>query len=212
MDSIYLKEYKLNLLFSELCYKCEYTYVTFGNIIVVTFVIKDFVMKERLIQLLDLEQLSPSKFADIIGVQRSSISHVISGRNKPSFDFLQKTLKAFPGLNASWLMLGEGTMYEQMRRNVSGNLFDSPVPPEEPSQEHISTFEKGHTDSEAIETPITSEPEPEKVPESPTPAQLTETSLQEETLKDLTTGGTKRIVQVMVIYEDDTFKALLPSH
>jgi len=81
-------------------------------------------MKERLIQLLDLEQLTPSKFADIIGVQRSSISHVISGRNKPSFDFLQKTLKAFPGLNASWLMLGEGTMYEQMGRKASGNLFE----------------------------------------------------------------------------------------
>ncbi|RLD54296.1 MAG: hypothetical protein DRI97_11775 [Bacteroidetes bacterium] len=169
-------------------------------------------MKERLIQLLDLEQLSPSKFADIIGVQRSSISHVISGRNKPSFDFLQKTLKAFPGLNATWLMLGEGTMYEQMGRKVSGNLFDSPATPEEPSQEHISTSEEGHADSEAVETPITNEPEPEKVLESPTPVQLTETSLQEETLKEIATGGTMRIVQVMVIYEDDTFKALLPSH
>jgi transcriptional regulator with XRE-family HTH domain len=55
-------------------------------------------MKERLLQLLDLEQITPSKFADIIGVQRSSVSHVISGRNKPSYDFLHKTLKAFPGL------------------------------------------------------------------------------------------------------------------
>ena len=83
-------------------------------------------MKERLVQLLDLEQLTPSKFADIIGVQRSSVSHVVSGRNKPSFDFLQKTLKAFPGLNAEWLILGEGTMYEQMGRGVAGNLFDTP--------------------------------------------------------------------------------------
>lgn len=169
-------------------------------------------MKERLIQLLDLEQLSPSKFADIIGVQRSSISHVISGRNKPSFDFLQKTLKAFPGLNASWLMLGEGTMYEQMGRNVSGNLFDSPAEPEEPSQEHISVSEEVNTASEAVETPIIGDQEPEKVQESPTPAQHTDTNLQEETLKELATVGTKRIVQVMVIYEDDTFKALLPSH
>ena len=105
-------------------------------------------MKERLIQLLDLEQLSPSKFADIIGVQRSSISHVISGRNKPSFDFLQKTLKAFPGLNASWLMLGEGSMYEQMGRNISGNLFDSPVEPEGHSEELISETVEGHAEIE----------------------------------------------------------------
>lgn len=159
-------------------------------------------MKERLIQLLDLEQLSPSKFADIIGVQRSSISHVISGRNKPSFDFLQKTLKAFPGLNATWLMLGEGTMYEQMGRNISGNLFDSQVEPEGPTEELISETEEGHTEIEP----------PESTPESPAPAQNMESSLKAEAIKELASSGAKRIVQVMVIYEDDTFRAFLPSH
>ena len=97
-------------------------------------------MKERLVQLLDLEQLSPSKFADIIGVQRSSVSHVISGRNNPSFDFIQKTLNAFPGLNADWLILGKGTMYEQMGRLGTGNLFDdrpSPEPAESIAQDDL---------------------------------------------------------------------------
>jgi len=161
-------------------------------------------MKERLIQLLDLEQLSPSKFADIIGVQRSSISHVISGRNKPSYDFLQKTLKAFPGLNASWLIMGEGTMYEQMGRNVSGNLFDSPDASEEPAEENISVISVDQNETEATEIPDSKEPEQEKVTEIPAPAQ--------EALKELASAGTKRIVQVMVIYEDDTFRAFLPSH
>jgi len=49
-------------------------------------------MIERLKTLLDSEKLSYSGFADLIGVQRSSISHILSGRNKPSFDFLQKTM------------------------------------------------------------------------------------------------------------------------
>ena len=169
-------------------------------------------MKERLIQLLDLEQLSPSKFADIIGVQRSSISHVISGRNKPSFDFLQKTLKAFPGLNASWLMLGEGSMYEQMGRNISGNLFDSPVEPEGHSEELISETEEGHAEIEAPESTVSSEEKPEITPENPAPAQNMENSLKEEAIKELASSGAKRIVQVMVIYEDDTFRAFLPSH
>ena len=169
-------------------------------------------MKERLIQLLDLEQLSPSKFADIIGVQRSSISHVISGRNKPSFDFLQKTLKAFPGLNASWLMLGEGSMYDQMGRNVSGNLFDSPEEPEEPSEGHISTEEEGHTDIRTPETAISREAEAEEVHEDPAPAVDAESRMQAEALKELASGSKKRIVQVMVIYEDDTFRAFTPSN
>jgi len=169
-------------------------------------------MKERLIQLLDLEQLSPSKFADIIGVQRSSISHVISGRNKPSFDFLQKTLKAFPGLNASWLMMGEGTMYEQMGRNVSGNLFDTSIEPEVPSEELISETDTDHREIAPPESTLSSEAKPEATPESPVPAQNMENSVKEEAIRELTSSGAKRIVQVMVIYEDDTFRAFLPSH
>lgn len=81
-------------------------------------------MEDRLLKLLDTEQLSSAKFADLIGVQRSSVSHILSGRNKPSFDFLQKTLKAFPMINADWLILGEGNMYEGEINTVSGSLFD----------------------------------------------------------------------------------------
>jgi len=169
-------------------------------------------MKERLIQLLDLEQLSPSKFADIIGVQRSSISHVISGRNKPSFDFLQKTLKAFPGLNAAWLMLGEGTMYEQMGRNVSGNLFDSTVASEEPSEENIPETEEVDTEIENPEQTNLGEIEAKQMQESPAPTEDSDKSIQAEAMKAIATGSTKRIVQVMVIYEDDTFRAFLPAH
>lgn len=84
-------------------------------------------MEDRLLKLLDVEQLSSAKFADIIGVQRSSVSHILSGRNKPSFDFLQKTLKAFPLLNADWLVLGEGKMYEGELSSVGGTLFDQPA-------------------------------------------------------------------------------------
>ena len=171
-------------------------------------------MKDRLIQLLDLEQLSPSKFADIIGVQRSSISHVISGRNKPSFDFLQKTLKAFPGLNASWLMLGEGTMYDQMGRNVSGNLFDPPTGSEEPSEGHISATEESDTEIRTPVTAISREAEAEEVHEAPAPApsEDTEEKVQEDTLSKLAARSQKRIVQLMLIYEDDTFRTYTPSN
>jgi transcriptional regulator with XRE-family HTH domain len=69
-------------------------------------------MKERILKLLDNEKLSATKFADIIGVQRSSISHIISGRNKPSFDFISKTIEKFPDVNAEWLITGKGNMYK----------------------------------------------------------------------------------------------------
>lgn len=53
-------------------------------------------------------ELSASSFADRIGVQRSSISHILSGRNKPSLDFLAKIEASFEEVSFSWLLKGEG--------------------------------------------------------------------------------------------------------
>lgn len=68
-------------------------------------------MKDRIIQFLSENNLTSTKFADKIGVQRSSISHILSGRNKPSFDFIEKMLVAYPDLNAQWLITGKGNMF-----------------------------------------------------------------------------------------------------
>ena len=68
-------------------------------------------MDKRLQQFLDLEDLTPSKLADILKIQRSGISHLLSGRNKPSFDFIQGILINFPQINPDWLILGKGKPY-----------------------------------------------------------------------------------------------------
>jgi len=65
---------------------------------------------ERVEIILQTKNLSPSKFADEIGVQRSSISHIMSGRNKPSLDFIIKVLDSFNEISAEWLLKGLGTM------------------------------------------------------------------------------------------------------
>lgn len=61
---------------------------------------------ERIQLIIKTNNHTASSFADLVGVQRSSISHIMSGRNKPSLDFLQKTLKAFPKVDADWLITG----------------------------------------------------------------------------------------------------------
>lgn len=68
--------------------------------------IEDF--SKRLQEVLDYYGLSASSFADRIGVQRSSISHILSGRNKPSLDFVLKVLQAFPEVELYWLLNGKG--------------------------------------------------------------------------------------------------------
>jgi len=82
-------------------------------------------MVDRITLLLKTRNISASQFADEIGVQRSSISHVLSGRNKPSLDFIQKILVRYPEINPDWLLFGKGSM------NLEYNLFSEltdPVP------------------------------------------------------------------------------------
>ena len=55
---------------------------------------------------IESHKLSAGAFADKIGVQRSNVSHVLSGRNKPGFEFLEKILLAFPKVQAHWLLTG----------------------------------------------------------------------------------------------------------
>lgn len=85
-------------------------------------------MQNRLQKLLDSEQLTPAKFAEILGVQRSAISHIITGRNNPSFDLISKIISKFPALNSDWLITGKGNMYKTI---VQGSLFDFDTPKKE---------------------------------------------------------------------------------
>ena len=163
-------------------------------------------MKNRLVQLLDMEQISPSKFADIIGVQRSSVSHVISGRNNPSFDFIQKTLSAFPGLRADWLIMGEGTMYEQMGRGIPGNLFEPPKVssltsnPGDILSENSNEIEK--PDQGTTSSHIKKDGEEVQYVEPQSVATPEDKSGH---------GSPKKVLQVMIFYDDKTFQSFRPS-
>ena len=68
-------------------------------------------MNKRIQQFLDIGNLSPSKLADMLGLQRSGISHILAGRNKPSYDFILKFLRTFPNINPDWLLMGKGKIY-----------------------------------------------------------------------------------------------------
>src|SRR5210317_2151913 len=79
----------------------------------------------RLRKIMEYHQLSASAFADAIGVQRSSISHLLSGRNKPSLDFVLKVVREFPEVNLYWLLNGKGNFPDTHRQRQAGQ----PIPP-----------------------------------------------------------------------------------
>ncbi len=67
-------------------------------------------MKDRILEIIKYYNLSSSQFANEIGIQRSAISHILSGRNKPSLDLILKILNKFSEINTDWLILGNGEM------------------------------------------------------------------------------------------------------
>lgn len=67
-------------------------------------------MNSRISLVLKAKNITPAQLADELGVQRSGISHILNGRNKPSLDFIQKLLKTYPDISMSWLMFGDGPM------------------------------------------------------------------------------------------------------
>jgi transcriptional regulator with XRE-family HTH domain len=90
-----------------------------------TFVtIKFLNMKERIIEFLKAENKSSAQFAEEIGVQPSGISHIISGRNKPSLDFILKMLEKYHFLSTDWLLFGKGAMYKEPEMQ---KLFDESI-------------------------------------------------------------------------------------
>ena len=76
----------------------------------------DFIKRLELI--LDYYSLSASGFADKIGVQRSSMSHLLSGRNKPSLDFILKIISIFPEVDLYWILNGKGNFPKTANANI----------------------------------------------------------------------------------------------
>lgn len=78
-------------------------------------------MKERLLEFLRVENKSSAQLAEEIGVQPSGISHILSGRNNPSLDFVLKMLEKYQILSTDWLLFGKGSMYKDTGMQ---SLFD----------------------------------------------------------------------------------------
>ncbi len=119
-------------------------------------------MIDRISQLIKTMKLSASQFADEIGVQRSSVSHVLSGRNKPSLDFVTKIMMAYPDVNADWLLTGMGNMYSdesspQLETGMpSGNQLsievEDEVSREAEKSDLVKTLEKKKAGSKKLAT------------------------------------------------------------
>ena len=102
-------------------------------------------MKQKFQQLMDELDLTAGKMAEMLEIQPAVISHLKAGRNKPSFDLIQKILIRFPQINPDWLLLDSGQMFRDGYEMVTtGNLpkhdlFTEPESEQEPNAMKIET-------------------------------------------------------------------------
>lgn len=154
-------------------------------------------MKERLKRFLELEQLNPAGLADILGIQRSGLSHILSGRNKPGFDLIHKLLLKFPALNAEWLITGKGKVYKESSpaqiSGISGTLFGSAI-----NREEEQNSEK-ILDSIKFEQVDTKKPVSEP-PENGLNAVIKEDAQEKKILR-----------KIIMIYTDNSFVEYFPG-
>ena len=93
-------------------------------------------MNTRLKQFIAAENITQAQLADTINVVRASVSHILAGRNKPSYEFISGLMRHYPNLNMEWLMFGKGKMYknasaegpDEAAAQVSGDLFADEFP------------------------------------------------------------------------------------
>lgn len=94
-------------------------------------------IKDRIEHVLRAQNITATQLAEMMGIQRSGISHILSGRNNPSMDFIVKFKESFPEYNLEWLLIGNGpkTGYEQVRQQKlhvpQPELFEAVVEKEE---------------------------------------------------------------------------------
>lgn len=206
-----------------MCTTCVNVF-TFVNSLIFTFVTMKLeeLLIERVLSLLEAYQLTPAEFAERIDVQRSSISHLMSRRNKPSLDFIQKVLNHFPEINPNWLVMGIGPMKQL-------DLFDALGKPAEAPSLPVSKKEDTQTTSVTIETKPLQDTKIE-IPQAPVP--IVETKKVETTVEPTVTelpkesiqtphvpveaftplsDPDKKIVRVMFFYSDNTFDSFKPN-
>ena len=80
-------------------------------------------MKDRIMQIMQKTGLSNAEFAEKIGISTSSLSHILTERNKPSLDVVMRIHKAYPNININWLLYGEDTMEKVFPQPENVDLF-----------------------------------------------------------------------------------------
>lgn len=162
-------------------------------------------MNTRLKQFIAAENITQAQFADTINVVRASVSHILAGRNKPSYEFICGLLRHYPNLNIEWLMFGKGKMYKDASSQPA-DLFEVAAEP---------AIAPSEPDDELFEVPEIAEPavpvqqkqifQPQRYPASNGVTLSEIKALVNDIQKPVTQ---RKLVKITAFFDDGTFQEL----
>ena len=161
-------------------------------------------INDKIKQILIDKNFTPSYFADEIGVQRSSISHILSGRNRPSFDIIQKIIRRFPELGYDWIMEednqpnGSSIHTSYSNRGSSSRLNSDRYRPSESLQ---------------LSYPPSAAPIRSQRTEIPpiTPAPIISADQPISSITEQAATAEKKVERILIFYTDGSFREYMPT-
>ena len=156
-------------------------------------------MREKLQLLMNAENLTGSKLAEYLGIQPSSISHILGGRNKPSLDFVQKILQRYPRINPDWLLLDSDEMYRADSSPASSVATSAELQfSESPSMAESAT----QAEPSAAENHSSPADYTKQAPSTPSNVM--------DTIAPLVAPHNRGVKRIIVMFDDHTFESYEP--
>ncbi len=150
-------------------------------------------MKDRIKKIMEIEHLSPTQFADRLQINRAVISHILNGRNNPSLDVVTKILGEMNYINPDWLLNGNGSIFKEG--------IDPEAIAKEPDLFHQDNAEQGKSKGETNHAQETAFKE--------LPFEMKESGEKRVTPQR---EREKKITQIIIYYNDNTFETFIPPH
>ena len=179
-------------------------------------------MRERIKQIIEREGMSQSQFADFIGVNRPTLSHVLAGRNNPSLDIMMSIHRKFPQINVLWLFDGIGSYEGDARgynptdsqggeQHAEQDVADSSVRCSSSlSNEGMSRFYQGELFAENPIFASESTGDAQKRKEMPLQAPLKVPYLTDTQSDFVQKKLSRKIVEIKIFYDDGTYETFRP--
>lgn len=160
-------------------------------------------MKDRLQQFLDLKNISAARLADMMGIQRSALSHILGGRNKPSYDFISKFITLFPYVNAEWFITGKGEAFKNMA--FPGTAPTTPASVQTPAPTPASVPVPAQVPAATADVQIETQEDDDDFPIA---VKEENTEKADENIQKEPCSRERRISRIIILFSDGTYQEM----